>query len=125
MDSLFSKISRILLGALFIVFGVNKFAHFMPMPPMPEGATHLIIALVKAGYFFPVLGVLYIISGLLLVANKAVPFALILLAPLVVNIFLFHATLAPYGLMGPAGIVTVLLLVNIASNRSRFKSLFQ
>lgn len=124
MNSIISKITRILLGALFIIFGINKFAHFMPMPELPEAAMSLMGALGEAGYFFPLLGILYVVSGLLLVLNKAVPFALILLAPLVVNIFLFHAILDPVGLIGPSVLVTILLIVNIFFNWDRLKGLF-
>ena len=30
--------ARILLGSIFVVFGLNGFLHFLPQPPMPEAA---------------------------------------------------------------------------------------
>lgn len=89
---------RIVLGLIFFVMGLNGFFNFMPQPEVPGPAGAYLGALAQTGYFFPVLKVTEITAGFLLLAGVAVPLALVLLAPIVVQIFLFHAFLAPSGL---------------------------
>ncbi|MCC7123813.1 MAG: DoxX family membrane protein [Acidobacteria bacterium] len=86
---------RTLLGALFIFSGANKVVPFMTLPPMPEAATSFLGALVATGYFMPLLGLTEVVAGALLVVGRFVPLALVLLAPIVVQIALFHVVLAP------------------------------
>ncbi len=124
MNSKFTMILRILLGLIFLVFGINKFANFMPAPELSADAGALIGA-IAGSYMWPVLGAIYIVAGLLLILNKAVPFALLLLAPIVVNIFLFHAVLDPKGLLGPSTLVTLLTAILFYKYWDRFKSLLQ
>lgn len=95
-----TSIARVLLGLAFTVTGLDGFLHFLPQPttPPPEGAMALAIALIKSGYMFPLIKGTELAAGLLLVSNRFVPLALVLLAPVVVNIVAFHAFLAPAGL---------------------------
>lgn len=95
-------IARIILGLLFLVFGLNGFFNFMPAPPpMPEQAGAFLGGLAGAGYMFPLIKGTEVIVGLLLLSGYFVPLALILLAPITVNIVLFHGILAPAGLAIP------------------------
>lgn len=125
MNSKLTMVLRLLTGLIFVVFGVNKFAGFMPNPELPEAAGSFIGALIGTGYMWQTMGVIYIVAGLLLLINKAVPFALLLLAPMVVNIFLFHAVLAPAGLVGPSGLVVILLILLFYGYWDRFKGLLK
>lgn len=99
--------SRLLMGLIFVVFGLNGFFHFIPMPPMPEAAGKFMGALGATGYFFPFLKVCEILSGLMLLIGCFVPMALIILAPIIIHIFLFHAFLAPAGLALPIVLVII------------------
>jgi len=116
-------ILRIVLGILLIIFGANKFLNFMPMPPMEGDAATFMGGLAVSGYMFPLLGILEILIGILLILNKAVPFALILLAPLAVNMVLFHAAMAPAGI-GAAALVFILNAYLMYANWDKFKGLF-
>src|SRR5258706_814056 len=89
---------RILLGLVFFVFGLNAFLGFIPQPPMPDKAGAFMGALAATGYMFPLIKGVEVIGGAMLLSNRFVPLALVLLAPNVVNIVLFHAVLAPGGL---------------------------
>jgi uncharacterized membrane protein YphA (DoxX/SURF4 family) len=117
-------IARLLLGLLFLVFGLNGFLNFMPAPPpMPEAAGAFAGALAATGYMFPLIKGIEVLVGILLLSNKFVPLALILLAPVSVNIFLFHAVLAPAGMALP--VIIVLLHVFLGwANKASFKPLF-
>ena len=91
--------ARILLGLVFFVFGLNGFFQFIPPPPtpMPERATAFLGAMMGAGYFLPLLAGTQTIAGALLLANRFVPLALIVLAPVIVNIIAFHLFLERSG----------------------------
>jgi len=86
---------RFLLGAIFLVFGANKVLHFIPQPPLPPAALPFVTGLVASGYLITTLAIVEMIAGALLLAGRFVPLALTLLAPIVVNIALFHTVLAP------------------------------
>jgi hypothetical protein len=101
MSSVAQKVpaaARYGLGTVFFVFGLNGFLHFIPQPPPSGTALTFLGGLMAAGYFFPLLKGIEVISGVLLLSNRFVPLALTLLAPIIVNIFAFHAFLAPSGL---------------------------
>src|SRR5689334_1283698 len=92
-------IARLLLGLIFFVFGLNGFLNFIPTPAdMPEKLKAFSGGLMAAGYFFPLLKGTEVICGLLLLTGRFVPLALVVLAPIVLNIFLTHLFLAPSGL---------------------------
>ncbi|HMJ51189.1 MAG TPA: DoxX family protein [Polyangiaceae bacterium] len=100
--------SRVLLGCIFLVFGLNGFLNFLPQPAnVPEGALAFGGALFKTGYMFPLIKGTEIVVGALLLSNRFVPLALALVAPIVVNIFAFHAFLAPAG-VGLAAVIVAL-----------------
>ena len=96
--------SHVLLGLIFSVFGLNGLLMvvagrgFIPMPELPAEAGAFMGALAATGYFLPVLKIVEIVAGLLLLLRRFVPLALVLLAPVIVQIFLFHAFLEPSGL---------------------------
>lgn len=87
--------TRILLGLIFFVFGLNGFLHFIPQPPMAGNAAVLMGGFAAAGYMFPLIKGTEVLGGALLLSNRFVPLGLALLAPVIVNIVLFHAFLAP------------------------------
>ncbi len=124
MNSTVTKVARYLLGIAMLVFGANKFLQFMPQPELPEAAGAFMGALGGAGYIFPILGVAYIIIGLCLVLNKAVPFALAMLVPISINIVAFHLKFAPEGILF-AAFFAVLNILLLYANWDRFKSLFE
>ena len=105
-------IARILLGLVFTVFGANKIIHFLPMPPMEGAAGDLMGGLMKSGFFFPLLGAVETVAGLLLLSGRYVPLGLAMLAGPVVGILAFHVTLAMAGL--PVALVCLLLEVYLA-----------
>lgn len=116
--------ARLLLGATFTVFGLNGFFHFLPAPP-PEGlAATFVGGLAASGYFFPLLKGTEVLMGLLLLSNRFVPFALTVLAPIVVNIVAYHAFLAPVGL-GLSFVVAALGIYLAYTERAVFAPLLR
>lgn len=90
MNSTFSKILKWLLGLALLVFGFNKFFGFIDPPDFSDKAADFMTSLDATGYVLYIVGGLEIIIGFLLLINRWVPFALLLLAPITVNIVLFH-----------------------------------
>jgi uncharacterized membrane protein YphA (DoxX/SURF4 family) len=110
-------IARLLLGLIFLVFGLNGFLQFIHMPP-PTGVAGQFFGAIFASHYWVVVFGVQVIGGILLLVNRFVPLALIVLGPVIVNIFFFHALMAPAGL--PLAIVVVILWLIVAS---RYKQL--
>ena len=92
-----SLVARILLGMVFLVFGLNGFLAFIPAQPMPATAIQFVTAMSQSHYMTVVFAI-ELISGVLLLAGRFVPLALAMLAPVIFNIVLFHVFMAPQGL---------------------------
>ncbi|EEF60093.1 hypothetical protein [Pedosphaera parvula] len=112
-------IVRSLLGLIFIVFGLNLFLHFIPMPPPPEGPARDFMTSLFVSHYVYVVGALQVAGGLLLLSDRSAPLALTLLGPVIVNILCFHAFMAPAGLP-MAIVVSVLALFLLWRYRGNF-----
>jgi putative oxidoreductase len=115
-------VARILLGALFLLFGLNFFLHFLKMP-MPTGDAGTYMGVLFMHHFLYVVGALQVIGGLLLLVGRFVPLGLVLLGPVIVNIILYHMLLEPVG-VAPAVLVTLLELFLLYGYRKSFRGLF-
>jgi putative oxidoreductase len=118
-----TNISRSLLGLIFLVFGLNGFLHFIPMPP-PSGVAGQFLGSMFVTKYLLFVFAIQLIGGVLLLINRYVPLALTMLAPVIVNILLFHGLMNPDGL-GLALFVTILWGVVFASVRSAFAGIFE
>jgi putative oxidoreductase len=115
-------IARILLGIIFLVFGLNGFLQFLPSPPLTGFVKDFIGAMFSAHYHYGVFAV-QLVGGILLLAGQYVPLALTLLGPVIFNILLFHFTMDPGGL--PLALFTTLLWVIVFWwHRAAFAPLF-
>jgi hypothetical protein len=118
-----SVIARFLLGLIFLVFGLNGFLHFIKAA-MPTGVAGQFIGALAASNYLVAVFLFQLIAAVLLLANRFVPLALTLLAPIIVNILLFHALMAPAGL-GLAIVVAVLWILVFLNVRSAFAGILQ
>jgi len=116
-------IARILLGLIFVVFGLNGFLNFLDTGPMPTGLAGQFVGALALSHYYWVVAALQIAGGALLLANRFVPLALVLLGPVIVNIICYHVFLNPSG-AGPAAVVTILWLIVFYSNRQHFSGIF-
>lgn len=117
-------IARYLLGLIFLVFGLNGFLHFIPLPPPANPVAGQFMGALFASHYLVPIFLLQIVPGALLLANRYVPLALTLLGPILANIVLFHVFMAPEGLPLPL-ILTVLWGVLAFFHRAAFAGLFQ
>jgi uncharacterized membrane protein YphA (DoxX/SURF4 family) len=115
-----TAIVRILLGLMFLVFGLNGFLNFMPAPKeMPPEIMNVMGSLMKAGYMTVVSGAEVLIAVMLL-TNRFVPLAITLLAPIVVGILTFHVAMA-LATIGPGIVVLLMELYLIWAYRGAFR----
>jgi putative oxidoreductase len=118
-----SAIARYLAGVIFFVFGLNGFLHFIPLPP-PQGVAGQFMGALYVSHYLWVIFAFQVIAGVLLLANRYVPLAVAILAPVIVNILTFHVSMAPSGL--PLALfVAVLWVVIFIDVRPAFSGLFQ
>jgi putative oxidoreductase len=118
-----ASIARLLLGLIFVVFGLNGFLNFLNMGPLPSGlAGQFIIALAASHYLWVIAG-LQVVGGVLLLVNRFVPLALVLLGPVIVNIILYHVFLNRSGAQ-LAIVVTVLWFIVFYGYRQYFSGIF-
>jgi putative oxidoreductase len=99
---------------IFLVFGLNEFLHFIPIPPPTGVAGQYFDGIFVSHYGVAIFGI-QVIGGLLLLINRFVPLALLLLGPVIVNIFFFHMLMAPSGLP---------LAILVVRNKQHFAGLF-
>jgi len=116
-------IARILLGLVFLVFGLNGFLNFLNLGPMPTGLAGQFMGALIMSHYYWVVAALQIAGGLLLLVNRFVPLALVLLGPVIVNILCYHVFLNHVG-APPAIFVTVLWFIVFYANRQRFSGVF-
>jgi putative oxidoreductase len=116
-----SAIARYLAGIVFLVFGLNGFLNFIPLPP-PGGIAGQFMGALYASHYLWVIFAFQVVAAVLLLANRYVPLAVAVLAPVIVNILAFHALMAPSGL---ALFVAVLWAVIFVGVRPAFAGLFQ
>src|SRR6266566_9442642 len=116
-------IARLLLGLTFVVLGLNGFLNFLSMGPMPTGLAGQFISALILSHYFWVVAALQVAGGVLLLVNRYVPLALVLLGPVIVNIICYHVFLNHTG-AALAAVVTVLWFIVFYGKRQYFSGVF-
>ena len=116
-------IARLLLGLIFVFFGLNGFLQFLQMGPMPSGLAGQFIGALAQSHYFSVVAALQIAGGVLLLVNRFVALGLVLLGPVIVNILLYHLLLNPTGIALPI-VATVLWFIVFYAHRQSFSGIF-
>jgi putative oxidoreductase len=116
-------VARILLGLAFLIFGLNGFLNFLHAP-LPAGTAGQFASALAATHYMHFISGLEVVAALLLLVNRFVPLALVLLGPIIVNILLFHIFMLP-STIGPGVLVTILWFIIFASVRPAFTGIFQ
>ncbi len=120
-------IVRVLMGLLFILGAVAYAAIFFKFESQPDltGNAKIFTDGVNATrYFMPLVKITEFLCGIAFVSGYFVPLATVVIAPIIVNIFLFHAFVDTSGL--PVGIFLVLANIFLAYvNWDKFKPLLE
>jgi putative oxidoreductase len=115
-----TAIARIVLGLLFLAAGASDF--FITPPPLP-GLAGAFNDVFFASHWVLFVAVAQITIGVLMLANRYVPVALIILAAFLYNSFAFHITMMPSTLPVPVIVLGLWLLVAL-KYRALFAPLF-
>lgn len=99
----------VLFGLMFINAGLDKFFHYMPVPPMEGEMLKLGEAMVTIKWLLPLVATIELIGGLLFLFPKTRALGAIVILPVMVGVIVHNALYMPSGL----GIAGVLLLINI------------
>lgn len=115
---------RLLFGLMLVVFGLNGFLNFMPMPEMSAEAGAFMGALVSTKFYFPVIKTIEILAGVAFLTNKKVAFAVVMVFPIMVAAFLFHLGLDPGGIGGAAAGV-IFSIVLLVANKEKYLPMWE
>ena len=115
-------VCRLLLGFIFFVFGLNGILHFLPQPPIP-GDAGIFATILMTHKYMTFVALLQIVGGLLLLVGRYIPLGLTILAPILVNILLFHITLMGGSGIAPGLVCTLLELFLVFAYRLSFRGL--
>lgn len=120
-------IARVLLGFVFFAAGLAGLLNLVPVPPdLPERLVTFNNGLMASGYFMKLLKGTEVVCGLMLLSGYFVPLALVILAPVTLNILLVHAFLEPSGVPLAVIINGLMIYLSFFSPYSpRIKALFQ
>jgi putative oxidoreductase len=117
-------IVRTLTGLLFLFASVTYFFNLIPVPEVTGPIKTFNEGLAASGYFLTLLKITELVCGLLLVSGRFVPLALVIIAPVVVNIFMVHVFLDRTGL--PIAIPLVLAVAFLGwYYRGNFRGLIE
>ena len=115
-------ISRVTLGALLLIFGLNGIMNWIPLPEMSPRGVDFMMAMSDTGYLFMLIKIVELVGGAMLLLNKHVKLALLVVAPVVLHIFAFHLFLDWNG-MSMATLLAGLLTHAIWIRRESFSVL--
>jgi putative oxidoreductase len=115
-------IVRILMGLLFLFASITYLFKLIPVPELTGDVKKFNEGLMTAVYIMPLVKVIELLSGIAFITGRYVALAVVVLFPVIVNIFLFHTFLAPEGL--PVAIFVLLGNSFLAyANRDKYKPL--
>lgn len=112
----------VLFGLMFINAGLDKFLHYMPIPPLEPEVLKVGEAFVSIKWLMPLVGAVELIAGLLFIFPKTRLLGALMIFPVMVGILLHNAVYMPSGL----AIAGVLFLINVwvmYENRGKMKGL--
>jgi len=115
-------VARILLGVIFVFFGLNGFLQFIKAP-LPTGLAGQFLMVLFQSHYVLFVSAVQLVGGALLLLNRYVPLALTLLGPVIVNIILYHLLLSPEKAQ-LAVVATVLWIFLFYRYRQYFSGIF-
>lgn len=116
--------ARLVLGLVFTGFSLAYFFNLMPQPTASGATLTFLSGLGASVYIMPLVKALELVCGIAFLTGRLVPLALVVIFPIVLNIFLFHAFLEPGNMVMPV----VLLGANVflaVVYRERYQTILQ
>lgn len=119
-----SLIARCLLALIFLVFGLNHYFNFIHMGPIPGGIAGQFFSALMVSHYMYVVAFFEVAPAILLLINRYVPLALVVLGPVIVNILLTGLLISAMALPMAVALIALWLLTAWPV-RSNFFPLFQ
>ena len=117
-------IVRVLMGLLFLFASISVLFNLVPQPELTGNTKTFMDGVNATRYLMPLIKITELVCGLAFVSGYFVPLATAVIAPITVNIFLFHAFVDTSGL--PVGIFLVLANIFLAyAYWDKFKPLLE
>jgi len=91
-------IVRVLTGLLFLFASIVVLFNLVPQPELSGRVKVFMDGMNATGYLIPLIKITELVCGIAFVSGRFVPLATVVIAPVVVNIFLFHAFVDRQGL---------------------------
>lgn len=115
-------IVRFFIGFMFLFSCANFVFQFMSQPEVEGNAKLFIVGMAASGYIFPFVKIVEALGALSLISNRFVPLATIVIFPVTLNIFLYHAFLDPGNMVIPVLLLGGNLLLAFY-HRSKYQSM--
>lgn len=112
----------VIFALMFINAGLDKFLHYMPVPPMPEALQKVNEAIMSLHWLIPLVGFIELLSGILILIPKTRALGAAMVFPVMVGIICHNATFMPEGLM-ISGIFFIINLWILFDNKEKIKML--
>jgi putative oxidoreductase len=112
----------VLFGLLFINAGLDKFLHYMPIPPLEPEVVKVGEAFLSIKWLLPLVGAVELIAGLLFLFSKTRLIGAMMIFPVMIGILLHNAVYMPSGLL-IAGVLFGINLWVLYVNKGRIKEL--
>lgn len=127
MKAKLPMIVRILLGLVFFASGLAGLLGLAKPPDdLPADMITFMNGMMATHYLFPFVKITETVCGLLLMSGFFVPLALVVLAPVMLNIFFVNAFLMPSGLPIVLVLGTMMIYLSFFSPYSpKIKALFK
>ncbi|MCP9763272.1 DoxX family protein [Lacihabitans soyangensis] len=109
-----------LFGLLLLNGGLDKYLHYMPVPPnLPEALMKDNAAFMEISWLMPLVGAAEILAGLLIIFPKTRALGAIVAFPVMLGVLFVHLTVAPEGLP-IAAVIWLILGWIIYDNRKKY-----
>ncbi len=122
MNSKVLMVLRIILGLMLLVFGLNKFFHFLPDPEGMSADAGAYFGALMSTKTMDMVAVVEVVAGLAFLLNKYGALMALILMSISINAVLFHATLDSANI-APALVLLVLNIIVLYGYKDKYKSL--
>lgn len=121
---IFKFILCLLFGLMFINAGVDKFFHYMPIPPLEPEMMKVADAFMTISWLMPLVAIIEIVGGLLFIFPKTRALGAIVILPVMIGIILHNAVYMPSGL-AIAGIFFLINFWVLYDNKSKYEAIIK
>jgi putative oxidoreductase len=106
-----ATVSRILLGLILVLAGASGFFFLNNPPPGPPGMATTFMNIFFASRWVLFVDGMEFVTGALLLVNRYVALALLVIAAIIFNMYVFHITMMLVGIPGPLALTILWIIV--------------